>query len=152
MPSASRRDATFRLEYSVATPIAAPVERVWGLLTDATRWPSWTATVSQLDGDVAVGRKLAVRVPISERTFTPKVAELDPNRRMVWSDGMAPMFRGVRTYTLAPRADGGTDFSMVEVFAGVMLPLIRRSLPDFREPFDRFAADLKQAAESGAAG
>jgi hypothetical protein len=39
---------------------------------------------------------------------------------------------------------------MVEVFAGVMLPLIKRSLPDFRHPFERFAADLKQAAEAGA--
>ena len=148
MPSAIRSDATFRLEYSVTTSIAAPAERVWGLLTDAASWPSWTTTVSRLDGDIAVGNKLALRVPISERTFTPRVARLDPNRRMVWSDGMAPMFKGERTYTLAPRPDGGTDFSMVEVFAGVMLPLIKRSLPDFREPFDRFAADLKQAAES----
>ena len=101
MPSAIRSDATFRLEYSVTTSIAAPAERVWGLLTDAASWPSWTTTVSRLDGDIAVGSKLALRVPISERTFTPRVARLDPNRRMVWSDGMAPMFKGERTYTLA---------------------------------------------------
>jgi hypothetical protein len=66
---------------------------------------------------------------------------------MVWSDGFAPMFRGVRTYTLTENADGTTGFSMREVFSGLMLPMIRGSLPDFGPPFEQFAADLKCEAE-----
>jgi hypothetical protein len=60
------------------------------------------------------------------------------------------MFKGVRTFTLAPCADGSTDFSMVEVLSGVMLPLIEGSLPDFVPPFERYAADLKREAEASA--
>jgi hypothetical protein len=66
---------------------------------------------------------------------------------MVWSDGAAPVFKGVRTFTLAPKADGQTTFSMVEVFSGVMLPLIKGSLPDFGPSFEQYAADLKREAE-----
>jgi hypothetical protein len=40
-----------------------------------------------------------------------------------------------------------TGFEMEEVFRGVMLPMIKRSLPDFGPVFDRFAADLKKACE-----
>ena len=47
------------------------------------------------------------------------------------------------------REDGTTDFAMVEVFAGVMLPLIKSSLPDFAPVFERYAGDLKREAESG---
>ena len=60
---------------------------------------------------------------------------------------MAPMFRGVRTFNLVPRADGSTDFTMKEVLSGLMLPLIRGSLPDFGPSFEAYAADLKREAE-----
>jgi len=57
------------------------------------------------------------------------------------------MFKGVRTYTLTPKANGSTDFSMAEVFSGLMLPLIAGSLPDFGPTFEQYAADLKREAE-----
>lgn len=66
---------------------------------------------------------------------------------MVWKDGFAPMFSGVRTFTLSPRQDGTTDFSMVEVFKGFMLLIIKGSLPDFKPNFEQYATDLKKAAE-----
>jgi hypothetical protein len=69
---------------------------------------------------------------------------------MVWSDGAAPMFKGVRTFELTENADGTTDFSMVEVFTGLMLPMIKGTLPDFGPPFEQYATDLKRAAEGGA--
>jgi hypothetical protein len=36
---------------------------------------------------------------------------------------------------------------MVEVFKGVMLPMIKGSLPDFKPNFEQYALDLKTAAE-----
>ena len=76
------------------------------------------------------------------------VDEFVPDKRLVWSDGNF-IFRGVRTYTLTPKADGSTDFSMVEVLSGVMLPMIAGSLPDFGPDFEKYAADLKREAEKG---
>lgn len=146
---ATKTEKMFRLEYAVTSEINASPERIWALLTDAARFPEWNSTVTRIDGTIAHGEKLALKVPLApNRTFTPRVTAFQPQERMEWSDGMAPMFKGVRTFTLTSTARGTTEFSMHEVFTGVMLPLIKGSLPDFREAFDRYAADLKQAVES----
>lgn len=149
-PMSQKQASTFRMECRVSIHIHAAPERIWALLTDAPGFPRWNSTVTSIEGSIAQGEKLAVRVPISDRTFTPKVTELVPSTRMVWTDGMAPMFKGERTFTLTPRPDGTTDFEMVEVFSGVMLPMIKGSLPDFGPVFDRYARDLKKAAEATA--
>ncbi len=143
--------STFRMECAVSCNIAASLGRVWSLLTTASDIPRWNSAVTSVGGEIAKGNKLSLRVLASERTFTPKVTVLEPETRMVWSDGFAPMFKGERTFTLVARADGTTDFAMVEVFAGVMLPMVKKSLPDFAPIFETYAADLKREAERGAA-
>lgn len=68
---------------------------------------------------------------------------------MVWSDSMPlGLFRGVRTFKLAPVGDGSTAFEMTEVFSGLLEPLISKSIPDMSESFDEFGESLKRAAES----
>lgn len=144
-----RQEAAFSLRYAVKASIAAPPAAVWARLTDARAFPAWNTTVERIDGEIALGRRLRIRVPVAPgRTFTPTVAELDPGRRMVWRDGLFPLFQGTRTFTLRPMG-AATAFEMEEVFRGAMLPLVKRSLPDFRPVFDRFAADLKRACEGG---
>jgi len=145
-PHARTSSSTFRMECAIAVDIAAPIKKIWGLLSNARQLPSWNSTITSLDGEIALGNTLKLRVPISDRTFSPRVTELDAPHRMVWSEGFAPMFRGVRSFTLAEAA-GGTRFEMLEVFSGLMLPMIRKSLPDFAPAFERYAADLKLAAE-----
>ena len=145
--------STFRLgAYAVGAHIRAKPAVVWALLTDAAGFPRWNSTVTRIGGSIALGERLALRVPLApERVFKPKVTELVENERMVWSDGAAPMFKGVRTFKLAPRADGTTDFTMTEVLSGVMLPLIKGSLLDFGPAFETYAADLQREAERATA-
>jgi hypothetical protein len=145
---AHKTGGAFRLEHGVAINIRATPRRIWSLLTNAADFPRWNSTVTRIDGEIALGQRLALKVPIAPtRTFKPKVIELEPEKRMVWGDGAAPMFRGRRSYTLTPRPDGSVDFAMVEVFSGVMLPMIKGSLPDFGPVFEQYAADLKREAE-----
>lgn len=138
----------FRQSVSVGVEVAAPPQRVWALLTEAQKMPQWNSTVTSVGGTIAAGERLAVRVPSSPRTFTPKVSAFDPPRRMVWRDGAAPMFEGVREYQLLDLGGGRTRFEMTETFSGLMLPMIAPSLPDFAPIFETYAADLKRAAES----
>jgi hypothetical protein len=79
-----------------------------------------------------------------------KVTAFEPGRRLQFTGGMPlGLFRGVRSYTLAP--DGaGTSFRMREEYTGALLGLIWRSMPDLQPSFDRFAAGLKRRVESGA--
>jgi hypothetical protein len=150
-PTAQKTQTTFRQDCTVRCAIHAPPARIWSLLTDAAGFARWNSTVVSLTGTIAVGEKLAIKAKVApERTFTPKVTRLVPEQEMEWSDGFAPMFKGVRTFALAPQAGGVTEFTMTEVFSGAMLPMIRGSLPDFGPPFETFARDLKKAAEGGA--
>ena len=58
------------------------------------------------------------------------------------------LFKGERTFTLTPGANGEVQFSMREEYTGLMAPLLGRSIPDLQPSFDQFAHDLKRAAEA----
>ena len=146
---ASAEKSAFRQGVTVSVDIAAAPARVWALLTDAAGFPRWNSTVTSIEGPIELGKKLAIRVPISPRVFTPRVTAFEPSRRMVWQDGAAPMFQGVRVYEIT-LTNGGSCFTMTETFSGLMLPMIAGSLPDFAPVFTQYAADLKRAAEAAA--
>lgn len=140
--------ATFRMTCGVAANVRAAPNRLWTLLTNAADFPRWNSGVQSIEGRIALGEKIKLRVPYAPgRDFNLTVSDFVPDQRLVWRDGMAPMFTGVRTYTLTPKADGTTDFAMEEVFSGLMLPMIAGSLPDFGPAFEQYAADLKREAE-----
>lgn len=144
---ATKSKTTFRMTYAVGANMKAPPSRLWALLTDAQEFPHWNSTVQRIEGAIAPAQKIKLYAKIAPgRAFNLTVSEFVPDQRMVWSDGNL-LFRGVRTYTLTPQADGSTDFTMSETFSGAMLPLIAGSLPDFAPEFEKFAADLKRAAE-----
>ncbi|MCB9797141.1 MAG: SRPBCC domain-containing protein [Alphaproteobacteria bacterium] len=138
------------LSFSTRTTIQAPVDVIWGLLTDAPGYPSWNHTVTGVDGTIALGEKITVHAKISpDRSFPVKVAVLEPGQKMVWSSGMPlGLFKGERTFTLTPKGEG-VEFAMEEVFSGLLSGLIGRSIPDLTPAFEEFAANLKERAEQG---
>jgi hypothetical protein len=147
---AIKTGSAFRMDCAIRTTIHAGPDTIWALLTNAAAFPRWNSTVTSIEGEIAEGHTLKVKVTASpERVFKPRVSQVEAARSMVWSDGMAPMFKGVRTFTLTANADGSTEFSMKEVLSGLMLPMIKGSLPDFAPVFETYAADLKRAAEGG---
>jgi hypothetical protein len=138
--------------YESSASIAAPPERVWALLTDASAYTDWNPAVLKLEGRIAPGEKLKVTSSANpKRAFPVKVTTLEAPSRMVWSGGMPlGLFSGVRTYTLT--AEGATTrFHMREEYSGPMAGLIGRSIPDLQPSFDQFAAAVKARAERPAA-
>jgi uncharacterized protein YndB with AHSA1/START domain len=150
MSGATRERTAFARTVQVTIEIAAPPDAVWDRLTDAAAFATWNSTVDDIEGPIEPGRRLAIRVPAAPgRTFRPTVTEFEPPERMTWREGSLPMFRGIRTFTVAPWGDGGSRFTMRERLSGAMVPLIARTLPDFVPVFDRYAQDLRSACESG---
>ena len=148
MIKAEKSESMFVMQCAVRATIAAPASAVWARLTDAAAFPEWNSTVDSLEGTIALGEKLKIKVPVApDRTFNAKVVAFEPQRRMVWQDGFFPMFQGTRTWTLSEQS-GATQFEMVEVFRGAMLPMIKGSMPDFGPVFEQVARDLKAACES----
>ena len=129
--------------------IAAPATTVWSLLTDLRAQAKWNSTLTSIEGKVALGERVSMKVPEAPRqTFNPKVVAYEEAKSMVWRLGFWPMFVSERTYRLTPGPQGSTEFTMTEIFRGLMLPMVARSLPDFGLMFERTAADLKAAAEA----
>ena len=146
---ANKAKSAFRMEYSAGINIKAKPDRVWALMTNAADFPRWNSTVKSMDGKIGMGEVVKLIATIAPtRSFNLKVIEFVPEKKMVWTDEKTnPMFKGVRTYTLSPKADGSTDFTMSEVYTGLMLPMIAGSLSDFRPAFEQYVADLKREAE-----
>ena len=65
-----------------------------------------------------------------------------PARRMIWSDGFLPLFKGVRTFELKSCDNGSTDFMKEERFSGILFAVTKRMLPSVA-----YASDLKRDAE-----
>jgi hypothetical protein len=137
-------------EFSARVTINAPAETIWGLLTDAAGYPNWDPGMIRLEGTVAPGEKITAYTKISpDRAFPVTVSHFVPKQAMTWSSGMPlGLFKGERTFTLTPQADGTVDFFVREQFTGLLMPLIGRTIPDLSQSFTDFAEGLKAKAES----
>ncbi len=136
--------------HTASTRIAASPDDIWAILTDAPRYPEWDPGAERIDGEIAPGKKVTACIKANPgRGFPAEVTEFVPGKRMTWSSGMPlGLFRGVRTFTLSPREDGTTEFTLKEVFSGPLLGLIGRSIPDLTPTFEAFVEGLKARAES----
>jgi hypothetical protein len=142
---------TFRLAISVAIRIDASAAIIWPLLTDIHAQSAWNSTLASIDGKVALGERVSFSVHEAPRqTFSPNVVAYDEGKSMVWRLSFGPLLASDRTYRLKPAPDGSTEFTLDEVFRGLLLPLIVRTLPDFARMFERTGADLKAEAEKQA--
>jgi hypothetical protein len=136
--------------YDATSLIHATPEDVWAVLVDAPGYSAWDSGVERVEGTIGAGERIKV---VSEanpgRAFPVTVTELVPGQRMTWTGGMPlGLFRGVRTFRLAPEGDGTTRFTMREEYTGPLLPLIWRTMPDLGPSFEQFARGLKARAEA----
>ena len=138
---------TFSMICRVEAKIHTNAEVIWALLTDAKGFSRWNSTVTGIDGDIRNGERIRIHVPGTERTFKPRVSDVEVNKHMTWSDGLVPLFRGSRTFELRQSDNGSTDFIMEEKFDGLIFAIIKNRLPDFKLIFESYALDLKNEAE-----
>jgi uncharacterized protein YndB with AHSA1/START domain len=126
--------------------IKATPTKVWDVLVDASNWPSWESGVLEVTGDLAFGKKIAIRSAVApKKAFPVKVTTYEVPSTLVFSNGNF-IFKGVRTYSLTSK-DGGTYFTMREEYTGAFLEQIWKSIPDLQPSFDTFAAGLKKKVE-----
>jgi hypothetical protein len=139
--------------YEASSMIRATPDAIWEILTDAPSYAGWDNGVVRVEGRIAPGETIKVVSEANpDRTFPVKVSRWRPGEWMEWSGGMPlGLFRGVRTFTLTPAADGTTAFTVREEYTGLLLGLMWRTIPDLAPSFAKFADGLKQHAEARAA-
>ena len=137
--------------YETQRVIEAPAAKVWEILTDAAAYTAWDSGIAKVEGHIAMGSTLKVYSKISPNRAFPVKVTLEDGYRMTWTGGVPipGVFKGVRVFKLT-ETDGTTKFNMREEFAGLMLPVMWRMMPDLQPSFDQFADGLKAKAESAA--
>lgn len=138
---------TFSMTCRVEAKIYTNAETIWALLTDAKGFSRWNSTVTAIDGDIRQGERIRIHVPGTDRTFRPRISDVEINKHMTWSNGLSALFRGSRTFELRQCDNGSTNFIMQERFAGLIFAIVKNRLPDFKPIFKKYALDLKNEAE-----
>jgi hypothetical protein len=136
--------------FEASSEIQADADRIWAILTDGPGWSTWDSGVDKVEGRIGPGETIKLWSKAAPgRAFPLKVTTFEPGTRLTFSGGMPlGLFRGVRTYTLAPQAGGTTAFKMREEYTGPLLGIMWRSMPDLGPAFRQFADGLKRRAES----
>lgn len=133
----------FSRKTAVALDIQADKSIIWVLLTNASDYPRWNSTVISIDSVIEKGGKIKLKSTLDpKRVFKLSVKEFEPDRLLVWRDGM-----GKRVFTLKTIGDGITKFSMYEKIGGPLFPLFSKMIPPFDKSFEQFANDLRKEAE-----
>ncbi|OLF14156.1 hypothetical protein BLA60_03110 [Actinophytocola xinjiangensis] len=140
---------------SVTTEINAPVEVVWAQLTDTATFPEWNPFMPSLDGELAVGERLAVRItpPGSKgMTFRPTVTVVERDRTVEWLGRLLVpgLFDGRHRFTLEA-VPGGTRLTQEETFTGVLVPVLASTLANTEAGFRLMNEALRARAERVAA-
>lgn len=141
-------------EIRTEIPIRATAERVWSILTDLASYPRWNPFVTEITGELRVGGRLTVRLRTANgRTlrFRPRVVRLESGEALGWQGrlGLPGLFDGEHSFSIVP-APGGVTFRHAEVFRGLLVPFLRRSLErDTRPMFERMNEALRRRSEAG---
>ncbi|MGE7433344.1 SRPBCC family protein [Kitasatospora sp. NPDC001175] len=138
------------VSHAVTVEVAASPARVWQVLADVERWPSWTATVSEVrrleEGPFGVGSTVRIRQP-RLRPAVWQVTVYEVGRCFVWQSG-APGVLTVAEHRIDPRTAGGADVTLTLGQFGPAAPVIGVVYgPLTRRYLAIEAAGLKRAAE-----
>jgi hypothetical protein len=135
--------------------IDASPERVWEVLADFAAYPSWNPFIRRIEGTLAEGERLVVRIEPPGgmgMTLRPTVLSATPIREFRWLGHLLVpgLFDGEHSFQL--EKDGqGVRLVHAETFRGALVPLFRRSLDgSVRAGFEAMNAALKERAERAA--
>lgn len=136
--------------FQSTTTVATTPDVAWRTLLRTELWTQWDRSLERVDGHLAEGGRLEIRVVGTSRPFKLRVSGWEPTRRIVLTGGMPlGLFTGTRTYDLESSGPG-TCVTVRETYTGPLAGVIGRSIPDLQPAFDDFVAGLRTAAENPA--
>ncbi|HEY0975505.1 MAG TPA: SRPBCC domain-containing protein [Solimonas sp.] len=136
--------------------IDAPVETVWAVLTDFSRYGEWNPFVPEARCELRPGGALEMQVKLrgeqGKSQFQREwVNAVTPGRSFSYSMKPVPLgtLRSLRVQTLHPLDDGRTRYVSHFEIDGWLQPLVARSFgAGMRSGFEGMALGLKRQAEA----
>ena len=130
---------------------AAP-ERVWSVLTDFPHYHAWNPFITSVEGDLAVGSTLVIRVSppeSSESKLRPKLLVCEAPRELRWRGHLfvKGLLDGEHFFQVEELPEGRTRFVHGEDFSGLLLRFVHRQLTEVARGFVYMNQALKKRVE-----
>ncbi len=128
------------------------------MFSDFDSWPEWNPFVRSLQGTVAVGEKLEVRLAPpggKAMTFKPKVVQFEPGRKLHWLGHLVipGIFDGEHQFGVESIEGNRTRFTQREEFRGLLVgPILRKVRDQTRQGFEAMNHALDERVEKKQAG
>ena len=140
------------MEIRTELEIAAPASHVWRILTDFPRYGEWNPFITELAGELAVDRKLHVRLSLPEGRdvrIRPQLVRCDEHRELRWRGHLLfpGLFDGEHFFRLEPVTEARTRFVQGENFSGVLVRFSGRTITRAARGFVYMNQALKRRAE-----
>jgi hypothetical protein len=115
-----------RTELRFEVEIAAPVARVYGVLTDFRKYEEWNPFLTSVSGELVVGQKLAVEMSLPEGKIymlEPKVTQVTENAELRWCGQFLfpALLQAEHFFVLSERPGGTTRVVQGQNFSGFLL-------------------------------
>ena len=143
-------------QISAEIEINASAERVWQILTDFAAFPMWNPFIREISGELKIGGNLDVYLqPSGQRgmRFHPVILVAEPPRELRWLGrlwGIPKLFDGEHSLTIEPLDANRVRFVQREVFNGLLVSLLGRTLSGAGRSFAEMNEALKELAEKPA--
>jgi hypothetical protein len=140
-----------------AIEIRAPLETVWGVLTDFATYPDWNPHVRRVEGAVGNGAHITIHTrPPGGRVIVmrPTVTTWEPPNELRWRGTFltSRLFKGEHGFRVEANGSNKVRFVQDETFSGLLVPIYARlRLPRTRRGFDEMNEALRDRAEKIAA-
>lgn len=134
--------------------IAAPVEVVWGVLTDFPRYGEWNRFTPSVECSGEPGTPVMMQVCFPGAKPMRQVEILnvfESPRRLAWGMHMvsAPILVANRYQLLKPLGAARTRYTTIDYLSGLLAPVVKRLYAEsMRAGFDLAAEGLKTRSES----
>lgn len=132
--------------------IDAPCSRIWAILTDFDRMPSWNPFIRAISGSLAPGARLSVVIAPPGKSgmrFKPAVVSVVPERELRWLGRLfvPGVFDGEHYFLLESIPDNRTRLRQGENFSGFLVGFVSGALAATEEGFKAMNSALKREAE-----
>jgi hypothetical protein len=126
--------------------IAARPERVWDILADFEKWPSWNTDVESVSLEGPVRPGTVFRWKAGSARIVSKLREVERPLKLSWT-GRTMGVDAIHVWRFEPSGEG-TTASMQESFSGLVAKLLRKRLQrDLDATTTKGLEALKTAAE-----
>ncbi len=141
-----------RLIRSDAVEIEAPIERVWGVLTDFGRYGEWNPFTTRVETDTEVGSPVDLYVTLGPLKLwqRERIEVVDPPRLLVWSNriGHSALLSARREQRLEVLSATRCRYLTTDAFSGLLTPVVLLLFGRLvTNGFNAMAAALKERAE-----